>query len=337
MKKWIAFIVGMLTLPGLALTVSVDGEKLPADPAPIMSQGRVLVPLRQVFQALEAEVDYKNGTVTAKRGDNTVRLKPFQKQAEVNGKSVTLDAPAQVVDGRTFVPLRFVAQALGEPVQWQSTTRTVLIGEGTVAAAPSPQLPARLKQLVVGNQGGVLKVKSLGGSDVVYYRGLDDRSTAPLSSEDQDQILQSLGMENPVAIADAVEQVIGAYQSLPQKEAIAFLGVMNSLPAERLETARQQRIQSFLSRVMQQDSSVYNRRQAVLALAVGSQVNAETAQAVLDFYSGSENLWETFPVQQFFEYQAERLSQLPNYPTVKSGALAVNSLYRDSIAQYLGN
>ena len=337
MKKWISLLVGLLTLPGLALTVSVDGEKLPADPAPIMSQGRVLVPLRQVFQALEAEVDYKDGTVTAQRGENTVKLKPFQRQAEVNGKSVTLDAPAQVVNGRTFVPLRFVAQALGEPVQWQSATRTVLIGEGTVAAAPSPQLPARLKQLVVGNQGGVLKVRNLSGSDVVYYRGLDDRSTAPLSTEDQNQILQSLGMESPTAIADAVEQVIGAYQSLPQKEAIAFLGVMNSLPAERLETARQQRIQSFLSRVMQQDSSVYNRRQAVLSLAVGSQVNPDTAQAVLDFYSGSENLWETFPVQQFFEYQAERLSRLPNYPTVKSGALAVNSLYRDSIAQYLGN
>jgi hypothetical protein len=45
----------------------------------------------------------------------------------VNGKSYTIDAPPVIVNGRTFVPVRFVAEILGAKVDYDAATRTVTI------------------------------------------------------------------------------------------------------------------------------------------------------------------------------------------------------------------
>ena len=325
MKKTVLTLLLLLTLPTLAVTVTVDGERLPDAPGPLLTQGRVLLPLRQVFQSLQATVDYKDGVVNARRGERTVELRPGDRTATVNGNVVPLDAPARLVNGRTYVPLRFVAQALGEEVAWDGSTKTVAIGE-TVGQATD--LKSRLQQLVVGNQGGILKVRE--GNEVVFYRGLDDRSTAPLSNEDRTQILHHLKLdEQPDQTA---KQLMSSYSTLPKKEAVALLGVLSG---QEVQPATKERIDNFLIKVMNDDASVHNRRQAVLALAVGPQATVRTASAVLDFYTGSENLWETFPVQQFFEYQGEHLKTMTEFPQLRSRALSVNSLYRQNIEYYL--
>ena len=46
---------------------------------------------------------------------------------EVGGKVVTIDAPPVIVNGRTLVPLRFIAEIIGFEVQWDSETRTVFL------------------------------------------------------------------------------------------------------------------------------------------------------------------------------------------------------------------
>ncbi|MFA5505857.1 MAG: copper amine oxidase N-terminal domain-containing protein, partial [Vulcanimicrobiota bacterium] len=200
MKKVVWVLMALLTLPAWAVTVTVHGKALATEP--VLSEGRVLVPLRAVFQALEAKVDYKDSTITATREGRTIQLKPNSSSALVDGKTVSLDAPARLMAGTTYVPLRFVAQALGEEVAWHGSTQTVVIGEG-VAQAPAPAgnrvaLDPILKRLVVGNQGGVLKVWDENVSQVAYYRGLDDRSVAPLSTQDQDQILGTLKLAGKV-------------------------------------------------------------------------------------------------------------------------------------------
>ncbi len=338
--KRLLIILALMVTPAFAITVTVDGEQLPSSPAPLLSSGRVLVPLRSVFQALNATVDYRNSTITAVRGDNRVQLRPNTTSATVNGERVFLDTPARLTNGTTYVPLRFVAQALGEQVGWNSATKTVVIGE-TVEGASSPvssdtgsrSLAPSLKRLVVGNQGGILKVLEPSGTGVAYYRGLDDRSVAPLSEEDQSKILASLGFsEDHDAIA---HQVMSEFPQLPQKEAIAVLGLFNSLPEQKLSPGTGKSVRTFLVETMENDKSVYNRRQAVLSLAVGSQVEPNVVDSVLAFYRSSENLWETFPVQQFFEYQSSRLHQMPTFPTWRQEALSVNSLYRENIASYL--
>jgi len=109
--------------------VFVDGQRLVSDVPPTIENGVTLVPLRAIFQALGAEVEW-NGTtqtVTARKGGTTVMLIIGQKTAYKNGNPVDLQVPGRIVDGRTLVPLRFVSEALGAKVDWEGNTQTITI------------------------------------------------------------------------------------------------------------------------------------------------------------------------------------------------------------------
>lgn len=326
MKKLILLLL-LTAVPALGLTVDVNGSTLPADPPTRLEGGRVSVPLRAIFQALGAEVNYQDGLIEASKGANQIALRTGTRSALINGKAVQLDAPARVHAGVTYVPLRFVAQALGERVAWDGAAQKVSIGAGGAMAGVLPDL----SRLAVGNQAGVLKVWNAGKTQVAYFRGIDDRSVAPLSGQDQQGILQALGLDGNL---DPVARALMNGKS--RKESLALLGVLNSLDGtDRISGGTARQIRSYLSRTMVADKSPINRRQAVLALAVGNGLEDSVTDSVLRFYSGSDNLWETFPVQQFFEYQSARLSRSARYPQWKQQALAVNSLYRENIASYL--
>jgi hypothetical protein len=112
----------------LAVKVRLDGELVTfADTAPVMEGSRVLVPLRGVFEKMGATLqwDAASRTVTAHHGDKVIVLPVGQMQAKIGDKNVALDQPAMVIDRRTFVPLRFLAQALDAKVDWLTADRTV--------------------------------------------------------------------------------------------------------------------------------------------------------------------------------------------------------------------
>jgi len=111
------------------ITVTLDGHSLNFDVPPQLTDGRTLVPLRAIFEALGAEVQWNAATqtATAMRGDTAVVLTIGSQTATINGQSVTMDVPGRVVDGRTLVPLRFVAEAFGVEVNWDSGNRAVTI------------------------------------------------------------------------------------------------------------------------------------------------------------------------------------------------------------------
>ncbi|WP_249646045.1 MULTISPECIES: copper amine oxidase N-terminal domain-containing protein [unclassified Lysinibacillus] len=154
MKKiWTLFFAAMLIVPLLlqpataqaakAITITVDGVQLKTDQPPAMIQGRVMLPLRAIFEALGASInwDSKNQTVTGYKEDTTVVLKMKSKVATINGKSVTLDVPAQILRGRTMVPVRFVSEALGQDVDWNSVNQTVTIQSDTPS---NPNIPGNI-------------------------------------------------------------------------------------------------------------------------------------------------------------------------------------------------
>jgi hypothetical protein len=97
--------------------------------APMEQNGHMLVPLRGVLEQLGAYVDFNSSTqtVTAVRGNTTIVLPVGQTTATVNGSSVTLDVPAEIVSGSTLVPLRFLAETLGASVDYNSGTYVVAI------------------------------------------------------------------------------------------------------------------------------------------------------------------------------------------------------------------
>ncbi len=124
------------------VSVLVDGNRLDFGNSPPQSvNGRLLVPLRAIFEALGATVDFANGQVRANRGDTQLQLQLGSNRAVVNGQTRTLDVPAQAIFGRTFVPLRFVGEALGAGVAFDSATQTVTITSPDAIQSGGPTAP----------------------------------------------------------------------------------------------------------------------------------------------------------------------------------------------------
>lgn len=111
------------------------------DQQPTMVNGRVMVPLRGVFEHMGANVQWfpETRTVIAKNASTEIRLPVGSMAAWVDGRSVPLDSPAILRNGRTLVPLRFTAEALNANVDWLAESRTVAISTmGVVETRPNP-------------------------------------------------------------------------------------------------------------------------------------------------------------------------------------------------------
>jgi len=111
------------------ISVDIDGQSLEADMSPVIRNGKTLVPLRAICEALGMTVEYDEATkgITCTKGDSTIKLTVGGKEALVNGAVVKLDEPANVIRSRTMVPVRFLAENIGSKVSWDKTTRTVYI------------------------------------------------------------------------------------------------------------------------------------------------------------------------------------------------------------------
>lgn len=110
------------------ITVLLDGNAIEFDVAPIIENDRTLVPLRAIFEALGAQVEWdgENETVISAKGNNICVLQIGGKMF-VNGVEKELDVPAKIVEDRTLVPLRAVSEAYECKVDWNGDTRTVTI------------------------------------------------------------------------------------------------------------------------------------------------------------------------------------------------------------------
>jgi hypothetical protein len=128
------------------VSVTLNGAPLNLNPAPQERAGRVFVPLRGVFEQLGASVVYQDGTINAQgRGNRSVSLHIGSTQAMVNGQPQTMDVAPFIIGASTYVPLRFVSQALGASVNYDATNRVVALGEagppqgGPPMGAPPPR------------------------------------------------------------------------------------------------------------------------------------------------------------------------------------------------------
>lgn len=111
------------------ISVLVDGEKVTFDVPPSLINGRTMVPLRAIFEALGATVEWDGATstATATRGETVVKLTIGADTMYVNGEGKKLDAPGTIVSGRTLVPLRAVSEAFACGVSWDGPTRMASI------------------------------------------------------------------------------------------------------------------------------------------------------------------------------------------------------------------
>lgn len=111
------------------IKVFINKEELSLSQNPVLINGTTLIPMRQVFEALNAEVkwDENTKTVESTKGNITIKMTIGEESAYVNDNKIKLIVPAKIIDGHTFIPLRFVSESLGYYVYWDGTTKTINI------------------------------------------------------------------------------------------------------------------------------------------------------------------------------------------------------------------
>lgn len=122
--------------PIRTIAILINGQPLETDVPPRVVDGRLLVPLRVVFDALGVPITRAGATITGQLPTGKILLGVGNGEATVNGRTVRLDSPAIDIDGTTFVPLRFIGDALGATTSYDGRGAKVeivspLIGRNT--------------------------------------------------------------------------------------------------------------------------------------------------------------------------------------------------------------
>lgn len=113
------------------ISVTLNGNKIEFDQKPIIKNDRTLVPLRKIFEALGASVewDQQNLTVTATKDGTLIMLTVGKKILFKNGKTTNIDIAPEVINDRTMVPVRVISESFGCNVEWDGENMTVKITE----------------------------------------------------------------------------------------------------------------------------------------------------------------------------------------------------------------
>lgn len=120
---------------GVELTIGsneadMNGVKMPLDAPAYISNGRTMVPLRFIAEAFDATVGYNNGVVTIEKGGAIFETTIGTNTYTLNGKEKTMDTESVILNDRTMVPVRVVAEAFGMNVNWNDSLKMVSITRG---------------------------------------------------------------------------------------------------------------------------------------------------------------------------------------------------------------
>ena len=121
----------------------LNGQTQAMDAAPFVETNRTYVPVRYLTLSLGVPVDKikwnpNDKIVTLEKNSTTITLTIGSKVLYVNYKPHNMDVAPVIKKGRTYLPARYVAEALGHKVGWDANTRAVLIGP--LGKLPKPKL-----------------------------------------------------------------------------------------------------------------------------------------------------------------------------------------------------
>ena len=117
------------------VSIIIDGQPLVSDVAPQLVNSRTMLPMRAIFEALGAEVNWlgDDEIIIATRGETMITLKigqpimSIQKISDNKNNVIELDVAPYLHSSRTMVPVRAIAEALDAKVEWIDETWTVVI------------------------------------------------------------------------------------------------------------------------------------------------------------------------------------------------------------------
>lgn len=141
------------------LKLWVDGRYVESDVQPYIEDSRTLVPLRLVAEALGFDVDWKEATRTIiiDDGTNVIIMQIENRYAHHNRNKIQLNKSPTIKNGRTFIPIRDVAETLGKKVDWDKENHTVVIGkgyQGSVQGIKSPISAEEAKEIALNFVNG---------------------------------------------------------------------------------------------------------------------------------------------------------------------------------------
>ena len=258
MRKWkkMASLLCALAMMGSILSVNawavpsgiavqVNGQEIAlTDVAPEAQNGRTFIPVRAVFEALGAEVtwDQENQSAVAVKEDTTVVMTLGSTTAQVtkDGETtdLTMDVAPYAKNGRTYVPVRFAAQAFSCAVGWDSAARTVVIvdvpalfGDATfgnlnrwMQASMEEEVPNPAR--TAGTANLTLTVSDESGASRTYPL---DMTFEGFSTDEQVQMMLEMDF------SDFMELLVGSELSTAEKQEL--LRMSNAFMEVRMDAA----------------------------------------------------------------------------------------------------
>lgn len=153
MKKILSMILAVMLIAAPisafagsdGITVIVDGATVAFDVSPQLINDRTMVPMRAIFEAMGANVDWDGATqtVSSVRGETSIKMTVNNKSIYVNGNEVVLDVAPMLVNDRTLVPARAVAESFGADVKWIGGSQTVVILDSTKTSVREAQIKVK--------------------------------------------------------------------------------------------------------------------------------------------------------------------------------------------------
>lgn len=232
------------------ISINVNGAKLEMDQPPIIDNGRTLVPLRAVAEALGCNVEWDNTAKTASfvQGDVTAMITVGENYILVGdgvyNEEFPIDTPAIIKNSRTMIPLRALSECFGFEVEWDNVTRTVDINSKSMENIDTDE--ANEQQSIVVNDNMIEKVKAyaeilkgtVGIIDVVDY----NNDTYSEVKAELDKILEN-------ADKMSYDELIDAFVSLKKIDA-SLVDIANDAGVSDIVADYYKEIEEPLNQIM---------------------------------------------------------------------------------------
>jgi uncharacterized protein YkwD len=230
-KTFVLLIAIVLIMTGYCFDVNasqkirviIDNRYITFDEDPRIEDGRTIVPVRGIFESINASVMWFEDTrmVVINSGNTEIYLQIDNKNAYVNQTRVELEVPARIISGRTFVPIRFISESIGANVGWDGNTRTVIINTKgqkphDPVKTPTPNQPVETPSPadtvhdITGDFNGNIDIL-MGASEKSIKRIFGEPDRIDLSRHGFDWYIYNSDLEKYIQVGIDNGRVVGLY------------------------------------------------------------------------------------------------------------------------------
>ncbi|QOR36398.1 N-acetylmuramoyl-L-alanine amidase [Clostridium sp. 'deep sea'] len=149
------------------ISLYIDGEKLGNEFKPVLVNNKSIAPIRIITEKLGSQIKWngENRTVTIFNGSSKIVLTIDKNTVTRDSQTFTLDVAPQIINNRTYVPLRFVSEILGYEVKWTGSARRIDINSPSSSITEVIAARAEDKQAILVKIDGEYSYNTFSLSD----------------------------------------------------------------------------------------------------------------------------------------------------------------------------